>query len=747
MKCFLLSVLIACISTASFAQGTGTVFIEDSSIKAYNGAIQKQLAWSGGFNNPQFTMGDLNNDQIADMVVYDFQSNQIKTFLNKGTPGNPNYVYAPKYAKNFPAANNYLIMADYNRDGISDVFNKGGGGIRAHKGYFNAANELCFTMYKELRYASDPGFTINANVNGGDIPSFVDVDNDGDLDFFAFNEGGAIIYFFKNCQVEHGLPKDTIEVCKPTNCWGYVNQGNIRKFTTSVTVGDGVYCPAYYNFDCRGTRHGGNTACVLDLDGDGDYDFLGGNFAFNDLQMLTNGKAQYGSKDSIVAQDTIWRGYEMANWPAAFNVDADGDGKKDILVSPHGVNLSENYRNIAFFRNTGTTTAPVFVLQTDTFLTDRGIDVGTGAYPVIYDYNKDGRPDLFVGTAGYYQPNGLFRSKIAYYRNTLENGVTKLMLQTTDFNNLFARNVEGAAPAFGDLNNDGKDDLIVGHVDGTITFYQNTAASNSVVPIYAAGVTLKDRSNNNVRIQNFAAPYIYDINKDGKADLLIGSQLSTIGLYTSAGGLGGLPLLDKTTDTLGGMRATPSSLFGYGSIYVGKMDSTGKDFILIGNVNGTFRRYTGFESGNINMSYQLLDAQYSGIDVGDRSTAAIGDLDRDGKYELIAGNLLGGLNQFRQSAGDVSSGVVQNRASAGECNVYPNPATDVIYLTWDNKFAGNGPVNAKLINITGQSVAATTFNGGNLMGVLQIGNYPPGIYVCLVQAGNNILSQRIVIKK
>src|ERR1051325_1033247 len=104
--------------------------------------------------------------------------------------------------------------------------------------------------------------------------------------------------------------------------------------------------------------------CILDYEGDGDFDLIDGNISFSSIQYLQNGKAQNGGIDSIVSQDTAWGtagvSLHMPYWPAAFYEDADGDGKKDLLIAPHATAISENYKCIAFYKNTGTAANPVF---------------------------------------------------------------------------------------------------------------------------------------------------------------------------------------------------------------------------------------------------------------------------------------------------------------------------------------------------------------------------------------------------
>src|SRR5690606_22679489 len=111
------------------------------------------LGFAGGFNNPQFAMGDLNNDGKQDLVIFERGSEWIRTFVNTGTAGNPDYRYRPQYAKHFPQAREYLKLVDYNCDNIPDLIHRGNNGFSIYKGYYNTNNELSFNYYKDLFYS------------------------------------------------------------------------------------------------------------------------------------------------------------------------------------------------------------------------------------------------------------------------------------------------------------------------------------------------------------------------------------------------------------------------------------------------------------------------------------------------------------------------------------------------------------------------------------------------------------------
>src|SRR5690606_10347677 len=87
------------------ARAQQMVYRNDTSWKVFAYNQVKTLGFSGGFNNPQFGAGDLNNDGRIDLVVFEKGSKQIKTFINYGTAGNPDYRYRAQFEKFFPEEN------------------------------------------------------------------------------------------------------------------------------------------------------------------------------------------------------------------------------------------------------------------------------------------------------------------------------------------------------------------------------------------------------------------------------------------------------------------------------------------------------------------------------------------------------------------------------------------------------------------------------------------------------------------
>lgn len=121
------------------------------------------------------------------------------------------------------------------------------------------------------------------------------------------------------------------------------------------------------------------------------------------------------------------------------------------------------------------------------------------ATPMVYDYNKDGWPDLIVGAA-----DGDFY----YYENTGAPGMTSFTFQGKSERELGER----VAAATASLNGDGTVDFVVGNSLGEVYFCQGVFGK----------CHLKGQ------FDGMANPSAADINHDGVVDLVIGTGLGDL---------------------------------------------------------------------------------------------------------------------------------------------------------------------------------------------------------------------------
>lgn len=701
-------------------------------------------AWAGGMNNPQLAMADLNQDGLPDLVIYESFMG-VKTFINQGSPGSPDYRYDPSYEEHFPQILGFLKLIDYNGDQVPDLFHRGNFGFGIYTGYYDN-RVLKFRYFKELFYEGVNGWT-NAYTEASDIPAIVDVDGDGDLDFVTFYQLGRHINFYRNCQVEKGLPKDSIVICLMDACWGKVSQGYERTHTLGIECNSMPTTCKGCDLDPSGQKitHAGNTLLLFDKDGDGDLDLLCGNIDFSDIQFLENGKTDYQHfRDTIIYQDTAWgigqQSLYLPQWPASFHLDIDDDGDHDLLFTPHAYG-SENRNTVLLYENVGTDQNPQFQPRGGRFMSQDMIDVGTNAYPVFYDYNRDGLDDLFVGSMGIFEATGLLRSRIFYYENVGTPQAPAFQLVSEDFLGLRSINLQGAALAFGDIDGDGKDDMIIGQSNGRLVLLTNQAPSNAVQPQWVVDqYILRDDQGDPIEAGRNATPAIFDLNGDGHQDLIIGNQSGRLVFYENTGSTTSLGLRWRTQD-LGGIRVDEDLVgyYGYSVPYFGTVDNSGKTYLVVGGESGRLYRYD--IPAQWTDPFPLLDSIYSWIEDDLHAAPTFTDFDGDGLHDLAIGVHLGGIRLYKQHFG---VGVEDPLARQGKLELYPNPASGTVRLRWPAMEPAES-VRIQIQDLQGRVQHVAEYRGQPTEAQLSLKGMAAGLYLVQCQTKGWTATAKLVV--
>ncbi len=78
-------------------------------------------------------------------------------------------------------------------------------------------------------------------------------------------------------------------------------------------------------------------------------------------------------------------------------------------------------------------------------------------------------------------------------------------------------------------------------------------------------------------------------------------------------------------------------------------------------------------------------------------------------------------------------------------NVYPNPARDVLNISW--KGITEGEIRVNIVDMTGKLFSSTTMPAMPGNSVIMIGNLPAGVYICVLHnAGCRYYSKFSVLR-
>ena len=720
-----------------------------------------RFAWAGGLNSCQISEVDMNSDGIMDLFVFDKCGNRVLTFINQGIADSASYSYNYFFQKKFPEFNGWAHLLDYNCDGKNDIFAYTPAGIQVYKNTSSASGLNFTSLYPMLNSDMGGGSYSNIPVTYDDYPGIADIDGDGDLDILVFFGLGAYVEMHRNMSQETYGNCDTLLFKLRYHCWGdFAENSNNNKITLNIT------CPWRCNDTLppdKAVRHTGSTMLAADLNNDNLTDLVLGDVDYFNLVHLTNG----GTPDSahMVSQDTLFpagtKPVLMNSFPVPSFVDVNNDGKKDLIASPFtsNNNIPSGVKSLWLYRNAGSAQLPVFSFSKTGFLQSDMIETGSGAYPVLYDYNSDGLMDIIVGNYGYidstYYEFGTLkvvpRSQIAVLENQGTATVPEFQLVTSNFAALSSLRKANLIPTFADLDGDDKTDMICGESKGNLIFFRNTAPAGST-PVYDPPVF----NYQGIDVGEYSAPFAVDLNGDSLTDLVVGRRDGLLSYYRNTGTQFS-PVFVLINDSLGKVNVTDPSVSYYGYSYPCFFTDSSKLKLFVGSDIGRVYYFKDIET-HIGGKFTATDSILTCIDSdssvvfirdGVRSGIAVGDLNGDGFKDMVVGNFSGGLNFYYGRKPKPYSGIETTATWPLGFDVFPNPARTELCIVFSDP--RNGSVRAELKNLSGITCRSRTFAPGEVM-IIPVHDLAAGIYICTVMGlGSNSVnllgSRKVAIVK
>lgn len=679
--------------------------------------------WAGGLNYAQISSIDFDFDGDLDLFVFDRSKDNIRLFETVENNGVKSYQPVINGKLYFPSdLKNRVALVDYDGDGKNDIFTYGIGGVKVYKNIGNQAQGLQWQLISDLLYSDYFGNSTNLYVSSSDIPAYVDVDNDSDLDILTFHIGGERVEYHQNQSVELYGHNDSLIFILKNECWG--------KFTedpnnNSIVLNNPNNPCAFPNIPdpqkTEGTvaldslqnpvRHAGSTLLALDIDNSGVLDLILGDVAHTNLVLLTNGGTAPNTNSAMISQDENFPSNTtpatMSIFPASFYVDVDFDGIKDLLVGANAKGVSQNEKSILYYKNLGQNNLPVFQFKTNGFLQEDMIDVGTGSVPVFFDQNGDGKSDLLVANFYRYKEPLSKESALVNFRNlgTAEN--PSFTFIENNYLNVSAQNYGlRTIPTFGDLDGDGDQDLMLGLENGTLAYQENTASSSTPASFGAPQVNYTDQAGNVITTGSYCFPQLFDLNKDGLLDLILGKKTGELMYYRNAGTVSS-PAFEFITENLGGIDVSPSTPEGYAAPHFFRWNDT--TYLLLGSNTGKLHFYNNID-GNLSNgnTFALISDNFRGIDVEGYSSCFVNDINNNGKLDLFVGGDLGGILHYEHNPSSVLALTEVENLPLIWC--YPNPVNDHFFVQLETKTVQS--ISISLTDVHGKEVFSTQTETG-----------------------------------
>ncbi len=514
------------------------LIIEQNFGKIIYNEIEYESPFLGGFNKPKIQWADWNKDGLVDLFLLD-EDGHIRYYINE----NQNFKLKTTNFLNFSNINWFYIY-DFDYDFEYEIITSSylfPGGVS----YFDYIDE-------ELVYISEIVNENNnyLDIDQSMIPTFSDIDGDEDLDLFSGNIIGTL-NFFENKGLINNIPVFNLEsnywqeiyiVGQSRHgasaisfidldndsdldlSWGdYFQQSlyiiwNTGDIFNPVMDNDSIV--TQFPFSSPVNTAGLNLPSFVDIDNDNDNDLfvttLSGAYGY----QLTNNFMYYENIDNQYSLRTN-NFIETIDLLSDVNpkiIDIDNDGDLDLFIGTNYDPTSFPWiGKIIFYENMGLDSENHPIWNNNDNNNFLNVDLGNNLFPEFVDIDNDSDFDLFVGNYNgviHYFENIGTANNYNFQYNGIVNGI----------------DLQGySSPEFIDIDSDEDYDLLIGCIDGNIYFYENIGDK------YNFDFYLRDNILNNINVDSRSTILSIDFDLDNDYDLLIGSGNSNIFYYENFG--------------------------------------------------------------------------------------------------------------------------------------------------------------------------------------------------------------------